>query len=167
MVFMAKIKSKKEYIKIDKKIQKNKLLPRVKEVICIYLENGCNVSKTAQQIKVNRTTLIKLLDTPEAKEEIKRSDEQFSILKQTARRVLISNSLKDYIKAKNNMEKKELAYFLAHITGLGREVEVAKIQAGVGQVTTTTNHLDRPLTPEQLERYIKTKKIMGELQKRE
>ena len=80
--------------------------------------------------------------------------------------VLISNSLKyvlkvknNLTKVKNNLTKKELAYFLAHITGLGREVEVAKIQAGVGQVTTTTNYLDTPLTTEQFERYRKAEEI--------
>ena len=134
--------------KNGKKSPKNKLLLRRKEVLDCYLKNGANGLKTARELKVNKDTLYQFLKTDEAKEEIKRRDEETAMLSQNAQRLMLTEGLKRFLTAKKNMTQKDWAYFLANITGSTSDVRIAKIRAGVG--VQQDNRLDTPLSPEDL-----------------
>ena len=147
---------KKRYRKIPKNPEKNKLLPRVKEITSVFIENNCNIGKTAKQFKVDRDTLDRLLATDEAKAEIKRRNEETAILSENMTRSMMTECFNQFMRAKKKMTQKESGYFLANLIGLNPKVQIAKIQAGVG--VQRERGLDAPLTPEQLEHYRKVTK---------
>ena len=145
MVFMAKRKS----TKINKNPQKNKLLPRVNEVVSVYIDSNCNISKTAKQFKVDRLTVHRFLETPEAKAEIKRRNEETAILSENMTRSVMTECFNQFMRAKKKMTQKDFFYALANLIGKTSDIQVAKIQAGVGQGSTESNN--RQLTTDQLE----------------
>ena len=157
---MVKKNKKRNSTKFNKIQQKNKLLPRKTEVIVEYLENGLNVSQTAKQFKVDRNTFYSFLDTPEAKEEMKilgkKMDDDFYLLKQRAKRILINECLKHIRSPNKKMKDKDWAYFLANLTGVTSDVQIAKIQSGSGQGSTESN--GGQMTTEDLEHYRKVTK---------
>ena len=146
-----KKKSKKKSQKILKNPIKNKLLPRVKEVVMGYLDNGANASQTAKQFKVDIKTLLKLLATDEAKTEIKRMDDDTYLLHKRIKRKLALEGLNSFLQTKKHKEKKDWAYFLANLTGSTSDVRIAKIQSGRGQGSTESN--GGQMTTEDLEHY--------------
>ena len=125
--------------KTAKTAKKSKLLPRVSEVISSHIETGYNVSKTAKKFGVGWHTIHRILDTPEGKAEINRFNSELSLLKQRARRLIITESLKQFMLAKKHKEKLSWFYALANLTGSTSDVRIAKIQAGVGQGSTESN----------------------------
>ena len=114
-----------------------------------YLDNGANASKTAKQFKVDIKTLLKLLATDEAKEEIRRMDNDTYLLHKRIKRKLALEGLNSFLQTKKHKEKKDWAYFLANLTGSTSDVRIAKIQSGRGQGDAT--QVDRKWTPEELE----------------
>ena len=70
--------------------------------------------------------------------------------------MLLIEGLKSFLKAKNKMTQKESGYFLANLIGLNPKVQVAKIQAGIGQKDTESN--DFQVTTEELEDFRKSLK---------
>ena len=126
--------SKNKRRKTMKTMKKSKLLPRASEVISSHIENGYNVSKTAKQFGVGWNTMHRLLDTPEAKAEIKRFNAELLLLSQRTRRLMITEGLKQFMRAKKKMTQKECGYFLANLTGSTSDVRIAKIQAGAGNI---------------------------------
>ena len=146
----------KRYRKIPKNPANNKLLPRVKEITSVFIENNCNIGKTAKQFKVDRDTLDRLLATPEAKAEIKRRNEETAILSENMTRSMMTECFNQFMRAKKKMTQKDFFYALANLIGKTSDIQVAKIQAGVG--VQRERGLDAPLTPEQLEHYRKVTK---------
>ena len=142
---------KKRYRKIPKNPEKNKLLPRVKEITSVFIENNCNIGKTAKQFKVDRDTLDRLLATDEAKAEIKRRNEETAILSENMTRSMMTECFNQFMRAKKKMTQKESGYFLANLIGLNPKVQIAKIQAGVGQGD--VNRGDRQLSTEEWDRH--------------
>ena len=150
MVFMAK----KKLRKTTKNTKKVKLLPRVSEVISVYIENNCNISKTAKQFKVEWHTIHRLLETPEAKSYIKRRIEETAILSENMTRSMMTECFNQFMRAKKKMTQKESGYFLANLIGKTSDIQVAKIQAGSSQGSTESN--DFQVTTEELEDFRKS-----------
>ena len=71
---------------------------------------GANASKTAKQFKVDIKTLLKLLATDEAKEEVRRMDNDTYLLHKRIKRKLALEGLNSFFTKLKSIRKKRIGF---------------------------------------------------------
>ena len=119
---------------------KSKLSPRVNEVTALYLKNDCNIGQTARMLGVKWETLKNFLQSSIARESLHKVDvmnADLAIKERTIKQEIRIKTLNECWKCLSNTRdnNKKLKWFnqIANIIGLGKEIDVAKIQAGNNQ----------------------------------
>ena len=136
--------AKKKIIKRQAKTSKNKqskkslILPKL---IDFYLDNGCSYRKTALHFKLNRGAVTNYIQSPEGRELIRNRMQAYEDMVVSKRERILDKFSELLNKAKTIKETVPLLYAGMQMTGMDKETRIAKIQAGVGQVSTGNNDI--------------------------
>ena len=149
------IKKKQKPAKNSKNQQSKKslLLP---QIVDFYLDNGCCYSKTARHFKWDRGAVTNYIQSPEGRELIRKRMQAYDDLVFEQKRLVLNKFAEFLNKGKAPKDGIKLLYAGMQMTGLTNEVQVAKIQAGIGQKDTESN--DFQVTTEELEDFRKSLK---------